>query len=310
MNTWLVYQRERFPLGPNLLIACGLGTYATVVGSASSASVHEGSLSGGRVLVASLMILLFFAVLRLMDEVKDVAKDRVAHPERPLARGLIAVDAARRVIAMGMAGMFFIAGIAGAVYGPLPAALYAGTTVYLWLMYKEFYVGEWLGRWPLFYAATHQIILFPLVASGVALGIQEMPGTLDLTPLLVGGAQIFPAFFAFEVARKMAPGSHPILGTYRGVYGLRRCQLMLGGFFFLSLYGYVQAKGVFPFDRLEGGVMPLLVGLFAAAPLLMSLFKGDDGAKHVEGLATLNLLFVMYAPIVVYVYLRMMGVSQ
>jgi len=269
-----------------------------------------GSLAGGPVLVASLMTLLFFAELRLMDEVKDVAKDRIAHPERPLARGLIAVDSARRVIAFGMALMFAVAALVGAVYGLLPAILYAGTTVYLWLMYKEFYIGEWLGRWPLFYAVTHQIILFPLVASGVALSLSVAEGPLHLRLLLVGGAQIFPAFFAFEVARKMAPGAHPILGTYRSVYGLRHCQLLLGGFFLLSLYGYTVAREVFPFAHLHGAVMPILVGLFAGAPLGMSLFKGDDGAKQVEGMATLNLLFAMYAPLFVYVYLRMMGVGQ
>jgi hypothetical protein len=220
------------------------------------------------------------------------------------------VDAARRVIALGMVLMAGLAAIVGGLVGVLPAMLYAGTTVYLWLMYKEFYVGDWLGRWPFYYAVTHQIILFPLVASGVALSPMVAEGPIWSVYLIIGGAQIFPAFFAYEVGRKMTPGAHPILGTYRSVYGLERCRMMLGGFFLLSLYGYTQAKDLFPFVRLEGDVMPILFGFMAGAPLGMSLLKGDDGAKKVEALATLNLLFAMYAPLIVYVYLRVRGVVQ
>lgn len=308
MNTWLVYQRERFPLIPNLLIAFGMASHGLVTASGGSWTVDKGILPGAPLLMGTLMILLFFAVLRLMDEVKDVAKDRVAHPERPLARGLIPVDRARMVIAGGVALMFAVATTAGAIYGALPGALYAGTTAYLWLMYKEFYVGSWLGKWPLLYAATHQVILFPLVASAAALAPSLAPGTLYI--LLISGAQIFPAFFAYEVARKIAPGAHPVLGTYRSVYGLGRCQMMLGGFLLLSLYAFTKAKEVFPYAQLPGVLMPLLVATFAGAPLGLSLFKGDSGAKQVEGLATLNLLFTMYSPLFVYFYLRVMGVAQ
>lgn len=308
MNTWLVYQRERFPLIPNLLIAFGMASHGMVTASGGSSGIDKGILPGAPLLVGALMTLLFFAVLRLMDEVKDVAKDRVAHPERPLARGLIPVDRARMVIAGGVVLMFAVAATAGAVYGALPGALYAGTTVYLWLMYKEFYVGAWLGKWPLLYAATHQVILFPLVASAAALAPSLAPGAMAI--LLISGAQIFPAFFAYEVARKIAPGAHLVLGTYRSVYGLRRCQMMLGGFLLLSLYAFTKAQEVFPYAELPGVLMPLLVAIFAGAPLGLSLFKGDSGAKQVEALATLNLLFTMYAPLFVYFYLRVMGVAQ
>jgi 4-hydroxybenzoate polyprenyltransferase len=308
MNTWLVYQRERFPLIPNLLIAFGMASHGMVTASGGSSSKDNGILAGAPLLMGAFMTLLFFAVLRLMDEVKDVAKDRMAHPERPLARGLIPVDRARLVIAGGVVLMFAVAAIVSAFYDALPGALYAGTTVYLWLMYKEFYVGAWLGKWPLLYAATHQVILFPLVSSAAALAPSLAPGSLLI--LLISGAQIFPAFFAYEVARKIAPGAHPVLGTYRSVYGLSRCQMMLGGFFLLSLYAFTKAKDVFPYAQLSGVAMALLVATFAGAPLGLSLIKGDSGAREVEGLATLNLLFTMYLPFFGYLYIRVMGVAQ
>ena len=42
--------------------------------------------------------MLFFAELRLMDELKDYEKDLIAHPERPLPRGLLSREEVRAAV--------------------------------------------------------------------------------------------------------------------------------------------------------------------------------------------------------------------
>jgi 4-hydroxybenzoate polyprenyltransferase len=45
-----------------------------------------------------------------MDEVKDLAKDRIAHPERPLPRGLLTVREVERAIFLLMGALFLTGG--------------------------------------------------------------------------------------------------------------------------------------------------------------------------------------------------------
>ena len=47
-------------------------------------------------------------------------------------------------------------------------------TAYLWLMYKEFYIGERLSRHPLAYAISHQIIVVPICLFTVAIHTPEL----------------------------------------------------------------------------------------------------------------------------------------
>jgi 4-hydroxybenzoate polyprenyltransferase len=299
MGRWLTYQRERFPLATYLLLSVGMGAQATVIATET--------LTLSLVIPASLMPLLFFAVLRLMDEVKDVAKDRIAHPERPLARGLIPVEEARRTILLGLGLMVFLAVLLFNLFGPMPGLFYACTTLYLWLMYKEFYVGAWLSQRPLLYAATHQAILLPLVASSAALAPKMPLGVWDWSQLFLGGLQILPAFFAYEVARKLEPEIHPILGAYRSVYGLRRCQIILLGLALLSLFSMTVALAEAPFVWTNRFLIGALLSVSILSPVGLYLVRGDRGAKTVEALATLNLLVSMYAPVAVFAYLRFVG---
>ena len=90
--------------------------------------------------------LLFFFELRLMDELKDYDKDKIANPGRPLPRGLLTpgqVKTAIRNILWGMIGFSFLLFAALNVYAGICYFLLTG---YLFLMYKEFFISKWLNN--------------------------------------------------------------------------------------------------------------------------------------------------------------------
>ena len=80
-NPWLIYSKERFPLVTYLLLVGGI--------TLSAQLLHSSAIDWKGFGVASVALLLFFAELRLMDELKDYEKDKIAHPGRPLPRGLV-----------------------------------------------------------------------------------------------------------------------------------------------------------------------------------------------------------------------------
>src|SRR5687768_1568054 len=87
---WLTLLRERAP--PPALAFVGLAQ------SLSASALVRSELAPLWIVISTIGIVGLLVLLRLMDEVKDVAKDRVAHPDRPLPRGLVTVAEVRRTI--------------------------------------------------------------------------------------------------------------------------------------------------------------------------------------------------------------------
>lgn len=208
MAAWLTYLRERFPLP----------VYVVLVGGFSLSGVYLG---GGKFaplpfLVSFFGLMIFFALLRLMDELKDFEKDCIAHPERPLPRGVLTIAQAMRAVGIGIAVMALYAPFSAIATHGLAGLCYLLVTGYLWLMYREFFRGDWLTDRPILYAGTHQLIVLPVcyycvLVSQPALVTSELP--------LCFGLSVLGAFFAYEVCRKLDPGAHPVLKTYLSVYG-------------------------------------------------------------------------------------------
>jgi hypothetical protein len=211
MSAWLTYLKERFPLPVYLLLVGGFSLSGLLVGGGEFATGPFAVSFGG--------MMLFFWLLRLMDELKDYAKDRIGHPERPLPRGLLGTGQVERAIRFG--GIAMVGWSAGAALLANVAAgsCYLVVTAYLWLMYREFYCGGWLEQRPLFYALTHQVILFPLCYFCVLVARPEL--IADPLPFYFALCTL-GAFFAYEVCRKLDPQAHPVLGTYLVVYGAAR----------------------------------------------------------------------------------------
>ncbi len=274
---WGLYFKERFPVVPNLLVAGGL---------AASAGRLAPEFSWAAFAVAMVGAFLFTGELRLMDEIKDLDKDRVAHPERPLPRGLLTTTEVGRALRAVAVGMFVFAGLAALMGGWCSGALYALVTVYLLLMYREFFVGDWLGRRPLLYAISHQIVIVGLCFFAVDLhpGPTPVATTFSFSWLILG------SFFAYEICRKLDPSAHPILKTYLSVYGPRRSWALYTLCAALSAWG-AYGLGIGPW------LWPLQGALVLSGALLV--WK-PSRFKVVEGLATLSLLAHLWILVALY----------
>lgn len=276
-QAWAVYVKERFPLATYALLVGGLAISASVSGPEGVSAMRPGGLG-----LAALGILMFFAELRLMDEYKDYRKDLVAHPQRPLPRGVLKVEEVGKTIQAG-AWVMALYGLAlWELTGWLSSVLYLFTTAYLWLMYREFYVGEKLADYPLIYAITHQIILLPLSAFALAAATgAPLFETVASRPALAYSIAVLGSFFSYEVCRKLDPRAHPVLKTYLAVYGPAKTALIVVGLTGVAAYG---ARGL----GMEAALWPVEALLLVS---LAVLFKKPGKFKIVEGMATLSLVF-------------------
>jgi hypothetical protein len=173
-------------------------------------------------------------------------------------------------------------------------------------MYREFYVGEALGRSPIAYAITHQVILIPfciLMAAAQDAGrtsvmiiedphpwipfvSREFLGTR--TPqILAWSVAVLGSFFTYEVSRKQDADAHPILATYRQIYGIKGSAIIVMFLTLIALGGASQTG-------LTVWMAPLSALTFLSYIVL--LFKPRSN-KVIEGMATLSLFFHIWAPI-------------
>ena len=265
----LTFIKERLPLPTYLILVGGI--------SISGITLMESPWLNPSLGLSIVGLLLFFVVLRIMDEYKDYEKDLIAHPERPLPRGVLSVQQVQYLIRWGILGMILTSSVALVLNSLVSAACYLVITGYLWLMYKEFYAGSWLSSRPLLYAATHQIIIIPLclftpfLLQGDALGNVR---TIYFALL------VLCAFFSYEICRKLDPNAHPILHTYLTHYGQGKTYLMVtiltaGG----SVLAFLLGTGpiLWPIQ------VTLLIGL-------LTLWFAPNAYKIPEFIATLSLL--------------------
>jgi 4-hydroxybenzoate polyprenyltransferase len=226
MARWLTYLKERSPVA--LILPIGIGVYLSAQ-FATARSFALGPFLGAMIGITGWMIL-----ARLMDEKKDYKKDLAAHPERPLPRGLLTIPEVEVAIVRGTWALLAL-GAAFAAGGNVPAGVgYAASVVYLWLMYKEFYVGEWLGEYPIPYAISHQVVVWPLYAYVFAL---LDPALLVSRTTLAYGLCTMGSSMSLEITRKLDPAAHPALKTYLVMYGPAKTFALTLVFVALSAYG-------------------------------------------------------------------------
>ncbi|MGZ3787809.1 MAG: hypothetical protein ACXVLQ_04760 [Bacteriovorax sp.] len=281
MLKWITFFKERTPLASYLLITMGPATSGYYL--AKNPNFYS-------LFLAFFGFFLFFLVLRMMDEYKDYEKDVLAHPTRPLPRGLIPLFEFKKGITTGIALLvlfdFFLllSGYKCSFY------LFSLVIIHLWFMYKEFYVAEWINARPILYAITHQLILVSLCLYCLSTFRKNEIYHFSLLDWVYSLSVLF-AFFSYEVCRKLDPSAHPVLKTYRYVYGMNGVMKIVGVLalmHLISIHFYFQNS---PKQYLfYVPILLLLSGLFA---LTLEKIK----FKLVELLATLNLLIFLYSGI-------------
>jgi len=270
---WM-YLRERFPPLENGLLVSAFGL---------SALYHSALLRGradlpgaGPALAAFGLTLLFFFLLRVADEFKDLEKDRRYRPERPVPRGLVSLRE------LGMVG-------AGAGVLQLALAMWMDATVllvllgawaYFGLMGVEFFVPDWLDRRPLLYMLSHMLIMpaIALLASACDWAAADAGLPTEFAWFL--GASFFGGL-VFEVGRKIrAPeGEQAGVETYSKTWGRSRAvgawigSLVLAGGMAVGAAGQVGAGGI---------VAGLLAVAFLAAVVVAGRFLREPTPDRAE----------------------------
>ncbi len=244
MRSWLIYLKERFPLPVYILLSGGLAVSGSVLVGREVQSVATA--------YAFTYAMWLFATLRLMDELKDYDKDLLAHPTRPLPRGVLKVGVVAKVIHWSMA-IGILLSIGFFVFDSAAAVLALVTTAWLWLMFKEFYVGNTLSKHPLIYAVTHQIILIPF-----CLALSVAPFTEGEINYFVfwWAIGVLGSFFTYEVSRKLDPKAHPVLGTYLYVYGKLGSLSIVLALLGLCIFGGINL--MLPFWTIPWAVLTVL----------------------------------------------------
>lgn len=258
MHRWWTYLQERFPPLENGLLVAVFGLSALY----HSALLRDrADLPGAEsALVAFGLTLLFFFLLRVADEFKDLEKDRQYRPERPVPRGLISL---RELGLAGAAAAAVQFGLAAWIDATLLLVL-LGTWAYFGLMWVQFFVPDWLDDRPVLYMLSHMLIMpgIALLAAGVDWAAAGVAPPVDLAWFL--GASFFGGL-VFEIGRKIrAPaGERTGVKTYSKVWGRPRAvsawllvMLLAGG-------GAVGAAGQVGAGRIVAGL--LAVALIAAA---------------------------------------------
>jgi 4-hydroxybenzoate polyprenyltransferase len=289
MQRWKIYLKERSPLFILLLLATGplfSGYFLSQVHGSCADSPRGvclqssfGIAAGITAVIASVM---FMVLARMMDELKDFEKDKIANPNRPLPRGLISPQEMSSAILylflllLALSSSFFFTA------APLSAALMIFSTLYLWLMYKEFYVGAWLANYPLWYALSHQVVGVPLYLFGVTLFAPSFASE-PLSWMYVG-ANVFSSV-AYEFTRKLKPDAHAAARTYRQIYGLKISA-------FIAMVFNFAAMGVVYTAQQSGfsGLAALFVLQIIFAFMLLWQMLKDSLHKQSEGIAALVVL--------------------
>lgn len=227
-SRWWTFVGERFPPAAHLLM-----TAAFLAGNAAAAVVLlDVTLQPRRLMLTAGVVLLAFFRLRVFDEIKDRRTDRSIHPDRPLARGLLTVEEARR-------GTIAVAGVElvlAAAAGPAAAVAWGVMTIFSLLMYREFFVGGWLRPRMELYAVSHTLV-------AAWLGLFVAAALSDHAPWRVPGLWLFAVanwvvFNVFEFARK----TYAVDEERDGVDSYSR-RLGAAGASFLSLGMAVAAAG-------------------------------------------------------------------
>lgn len=274
MKAYKTLIKERLPLIPNLILAFGL--------MLSSFALALARIDALALIIGAFALFLFVGQLRFMDELKDYEKDLIANPDRPLPRGAISKVQLHCLIRVNGFALLAFVPISAIMFNPSAALALFAALVWLYLMYEEFFIRDWLSARPFLYAISHQVVIFPLCLYAIGLASSE---TILSRDSLAFATLILSAFFTFEVGRKLDPNAHKILKTYLVEKGIKTvitslCLLQMIAIASAYLIGMIW------------WIAPASVLILLSIP---KLIKEPLEFKKLEGLIALNLIYVIWS---------------
>jgi hypothetical protein len=287
----LTYQSERFPIVQHApLIA--VFTFAAISYSRVCRGVG-GFVPIDRYLVGAFTAITFFLFLRIADEFKDFAEDARYRPYRAVPRGLVSLPELARLAAVVMV----LQVVANALVMPAVLPFYLPGIIYLILMSKEFFAGEWLRKRPIVYMLSHMAILpmIDLYTTGIDWAAE---GGIIPTGLEFFLVVTYLNGMVIELGRKIrAPESEETgVETYSALYGPRRATV----WWMAAVVGSglsALAAAAFAGFALEAGIGMFLLLAVVLVPALRFIRHRDvKSAKRIElaaGVWTIGMYLIL-----------------
>lgn len=215
------YLQERFsfqqfiPLSAIFAMSAGMGTQVYLSGKIENVQ---------SLILAFCALFLFLLRLRLFDEFKDFQHDSQYYRNRPVQRGLVKL----KELGAGIFIVLFLEILIATTRGVTAFIIFCVAFVYSLLMFKEFFVSNWLRRRFTLYIASHEILIIPIYLylfslNGFRFAHIKQPYFWYL--ILFLGSQLF----LLEVTRKIRPKELEISSgdTYSAQYGITGATVLI-----------------------------------------------------------------------------------
>ncbi len=275
-SRWNTYQQERFPLlRHGLLVAITTTCVLAFVAHAQGLQPQWWAL-----LPATIIGVLAFFQLRVLDEFKDADIDAKYRPERPVPRGLVKLSELRN---LGLAAAV-IQGVLLLWLRPVGLPVLLAVWVFMALMTTEFFAPQFLKDRPALYLLSHQPIV-PLLQ--VLASVWVWAGVLPLSALAWLAVVSFGAGITLEIGRKLRAPEQEREGVemYTAAWGIPNALLAwLGGVMLAGLGAFLASSNAWK-------IVPLL-GCMAALYFANQFYRHPTpkGAERLENLSALVVL--------------------
>lgn len=290
MKSWWIFLSERFAPATHVPMIASFTLANASLGLVLLASpeLNRNAPALERLPLAFVVAVAFFLRLRIFDEIKDHATDVVVNPDRPLARGLIRIPEAKRVIL----GLCVFELLALCLLAPVLALSHLLAMGYSFVMYREFFIGEHLRPHLTTYAVLHTFV--SVLSAGTVVSVVTGLPFWGFSPSMWLLLMLNWGYFnLFEFARKtFAPTeerphveSYSKIFTVPGAVALSLSQAILP----LVIVRHVLAGSLTGIDNivLSGSlvlvIIPALVFIIRPMAWAAKMFRGLVGLYLILG---------------------------
>ena len=211
MAQWISYIYERFP--PLIYGSLALGV------ALSGASLYGGGISFFTTLLAFIGIWAFLFTLRLSNDVHDLAKDRIAFPERPLPAGKIKLAEAKQQLFLFQLLLFAYSQVLWVSLQGTAALAFLLLACWALIADKDFYAKQLLNNFPFIATLLHQLYAVPLALFAVSAG---QPLKIFGVKAWAFAATLYGAMLTYRLCRNLNPHLHPVVAAFIHFYGFRK----------------------------------------------------------------------------------------
>lgn len=211
MARWTSYIYERFP--PLIYGSLALGV------ALSGANLHSGDVSFLTTALSFIGIWTFLFVLRLSNDINDIAKDRIAFPDRPLPLGTIKMPEAKQLLFLLQLLLFAYSQVLWVLLQGTAALAFLLLACWAWLSDHHFYMKHLLQRLPFISTLLNQLYAVPLALFSVSAGLPLKVFSVKAWAFAVA---LYGALVTYRLCRSLSPHLHPIVAEFIHFYGFRR----------------------------------------------------------------------------------------